>query len=199
MNIVDLITSLNLFDLLIILILAGMFILGFVQGTVRRLLGILAILFSFLLAANLREPLGNFLAANWTQFEREYSVMVGFGTVFAAASIAFTLVIQGFYKKTPLSERYLIVDEVIGGLLGVLQGVIILTAIIVILDSAFKIPTLERRNELILLRELYGAYDPSVTAQIIRGTVIPAFYGLFGLFIPEALRDIHRQYVQPVA
>ena len=199
MNIGDFILSFNLFDLLVILILAGMFILGFVQGTVRRLLGIAAILFSFLLAANLREPLGNFLGANWTQFEREYAVMVGFGTVFVAASIAFTLVIQGFYNKTPLTERYVIVDEVIGGLLGVLQGVIILTAMVIILDSAFKIPSVDQRNELILLREIFGAYDPSVTAQVIRGAVIPVFYALFGLFIPEALRDIHRQYVQPVA
>jgi membrane protein required for colicin V production len=198
-NIVDFIRSLNLFDLLIILILIGMFILGFVQGTVRRLLGIAAILFSFLLAANLRGPLGNFLASNWTQFEREYAVMVGFGTVFVASSIAFTLVIQGFYKKTPLSERYLLADEILGGILGVLQGILILTAMIIILDSAFEIPTLERRNELILLREIHGAYDPSVTAQVIRGTVIPAFYALFGLFIPEELRQIHRNFVQPVA
>ena len=87
----------------------------------------------------------------------------------------------------------------IGGLLGVLQGVIILTAMIIILDSAFEIPSVTERNELILLRGIHGAYDPSLTAQIIRGGVIPAFYALFGLFIPDALRDIHRQYVQPVA
>ena len=199
MNIVDFIRSFNLFDLLVILILAGMFILGFIQGTVRRLLGIAAILFSFLLAANLREPLGSYLAGNWTHLEREYAVMIGFGTVFVVASLAFTLVIQSFYTKTPLTERYVVVDEVIGGLLGVLQGVIILTAMVIILDSAFKVPNLTERNELILLRELYGAYDPSATAQVIRGSVIPAFYALFGLFIPDSLREIHRQYVQPVA
>jgi uncharacterized membrane protein required for colicin V production len=198
-NIVDFIRSLNLFDLLVVLFLGAMFILGFIQGTVRRLLGIAAILFSFLLAANLREPLGNFLASNWTQFEREYAVMIGFGTVFVASSIAFTLVLQGFYKKTPLSERYVLVDEVLGGVLGVLQGILILTAMIIILDSAFEIPTLTERNELIFLREIHGAYDPSVTAQVIRGAVIPAFYALFGLFIPEELRQIHRTYVQPVA
>ncbi len=199
MNIADFIRSFNLFDLLIILILAGMFILGFVQGTVRRLLGIAAILFSFLLAANLREPLGNFLASNWSQFEGEYAIMIGFGTVFVAASIAFTLVIQGFYKKTPLSERYILVDEVIGGLLGVLQGILILTFMVIILDSVFEIPQVSQRNELILLREIHGAYDPSVTAQIIRNTIIPAFYTIFGLFIPDSLREIHRIYVQPVA
>jgi membrane protein required for colicin V production len=198
-NIADFIRSFNLFDLLIILILAGMFILGFVQGTVRRLLGIGAILFSFLLAANLREPLGGFLASNWGHLEREYSMMVGFGTVFVAASVAFTLVIQGFYKKTTLSERYLLVDEIVGGLLGVLQGIIILTAMIIILDSVFEIPQVSDRNELILLREIHGAYDPSAFAGFVRNTIIPVFYTVFGLFIPESLREIHRIYVQPVA
>jgi uncharacterized membrane protein required for colicin V production len=192
LNIADFIRSFNLFDLLIILILFGMFILGFVQGTVRRLLGLGAVLFSFLVASNLREPLGNFLASNWSHLEREYAVMVGFGTIFVAASIAFTLVIQGFYKKTPLSEKYLLVDEIIGGVLGVVQGLLILGAMIIILDSAFEVPAVTRRNELILLREIHGAYDPSVTASIMRGTIIPVFYFIFGFLIPESLRNINR-------
>ncbi|HZM72027.1 MAG TPA: CvpA family protein, partial [Candidatus Polarisedimenticolia bacterium] len=50
--------SFNTFDLLIVLVLMGLFILGFIQGTVRRLLGIASIIFSFLVAAQLREPLG---------------------------------------------------------------------------------------------------------------------------------------------
>ena len=192
MNIAEFIRSFNLFDLLIILILFGMFILGFIQGTVRRLLGIASILFSFLLAANLREPLGDFLAANWTQFEPQYAVMVGFGTLFVAASVAFTLVIQGFYNKTPLWERHQWADEILGGILGVVQGVIILGIMVVILDSAFEVPGLQERNELIGLREIHDAYDPSATAAILRGSLIPAFYTVFGLFVPEALRNLNR-------
>jgi len=39
-DIVGFITSQNLFDLLFILLLFAAFVLGFVQGTIRRLLGI---------------------------------------------------------------------------------------------------------------------------------------------------------------
>ena len=81
-------------------------------------------LFSFLFAANLREPLGPFLAANWNQFPDEYAVMLGFGIVFVAATIAFTLVIQGFYHHQPLFAKYTFVDEVLGGILGVIQGAV---------------------------------------------------------------------------
>ena len=71
-------------DLLIVLYFIGFFVLGFAQGTIRRLLGILSILFSFLLAASLAEPLSEFLGDNWPQFSPEYSYMVGFLAVFVA-------------------------------------------------------------------------------------------------------------------
>src|SRR5258708_5367425 len=118
-----------------------MFVLGFVQGTIRRVLGIGSMLFSFLLAATLRDPLGNFLAANWRQFVPEYSVMVGFGTVFVAAVIAFTLIIQGFYHHQPLFEKATIVDEVIGGVLGVIQALPLIPFLFILLDTSFRITT----------------------------------------------------------
>ena len=92
-------------DFVIVLYFMGFFVLGFAQGTIRRLLGIGSILFSFLFAANLAEPLGNFLGTNWTQFPREYSYMIGFATIFIASSVAFALVVQGFYKPQPLFQR----------------------------------------------------------------------------------------------
>ena len=45
-------------DLLIVLYFIGFFVLGFAQGTIRRLLGIGSILFSWFLAANLAEAGG---------------------------------------------------------------------------------------------------------------------------------------------
>jgi cytochrome c biogenesis protein CcdA len=45
------------------------------------------------------------VAANWNQFPDEYAVMLGFATVFVAASIAFTIVIQAFYHKQDLFKK----------------------------------------------------------------------------------------------
>jgi membrane protein required for colicin V production len=191
-NIAEFLRSINLFDLLIVLLLFGMFVLGFIQGTIRRLLGIASILFSFLLAANLQGPLGDFLAQNWTQFEPQYAVMVGFGTVFVAASIAFTLVIQAYYTKLPLFEKYTFIDEILGGLLGVLQGVIILGAVIIILDSFFAVPGLPKRDtELPVLRDIYNAYTNSGTAVLFRETLIPAFFAVFGFIIPDRIKVLY--------
>jgi uncharacterized membrane protein required for colicin V production len=177
-------------DLVLVLYFMGFFVLGFAQGTIRRLLGIGSILFSWLLAVNIAEPLGTFLGNNWTQFPREYSYMVGFGTVFVAASIAFALVIQGYYKPQPLFKKARFADEIIGGLLGLVQAALILGAVLVILDSFFRIPGIPASpNELPFLRDLWVALDGSKFATVFRETLIPAFFLLTGLFIPDKIQS----------
>ena len=192
MDISEFLRSINAFDLLVLLILAALFILGFIQGTLRRLLGIGSIIFSFLLAANVRGPLGDFLAPNWSQFPGEYSQMIGFGIVFVVASLVFSLLIQAFYTKTPLFPKYTVVDELLGGLLGIVQGVLLIGAMIVILDSFFRIPGITPQGtELPFLRELFNAYDQSTTADIFRTTLIPAFMTILGPLIPSDLRSAY--------
>ena len=66
--------------------------------------------------------------------------MIGFGTVFLAAAIAFALVIQGFYKPQPLFQKARFADEILGGLLGLVQAALIFGAVLIILDSFFLIP-----------------------------------------------------------
>ena len=179
-------------DLLLALYFIGFFVLGFAQGTIRRLLGILSILFSFLLAATLAGPLADFLGANWRQFTAEYSYMVGFGTVFVASSIAFALVIQGFYKPQPLFQKARFADEVIGGILGLVQAALILGAVIIILDSFFVIPGIPPdSDELPFLREIWTALDSSKIVEVFRESLIPFFFLLTGLFIPDRLEAMY--------
>lgn len=179
-------------DLLIVLFFMGFFVLGFAQGTIRRLLGIASVLFSFLLAANLAEPLSQFLGSNWTQFPREYSYMIGFGTVYLASTVAFALVMQGFYKPQPLFARARFADEIIGGILGLIEAALIFGAVLVILDSFFRIPGIPADpQELPFLRAFWGALDGTQIAQLFRDSLIPAFFTLTGLFIPDKIHSMY--------
>jgi membrane protein required for colicin V production len=179
-------------DLLIVLYFIGFFVLGFAQGTIRRLIGIASILFSWFLAALLAEPLSNFLGANWTQFPPEYSYMIGFGTVFVASSIAFALVAQGFYKPQPLFKNARFADEILGGILGLVEAAIIYGAFLIILDSFFRIPGIPADpDELPFLREIWTAIDPTKTAELFRETLIPFFFLLTGLFIPNRIEEMY--------
>jgi uncharacterized membrane protein required for colicin V production len=188
-DLAEAVRSFNTFDLLVVLVMFALFILGFIQGTIRRLLGIASILFSFLLAAQLREPLGGYLAANWRQFPAEYAVMLGFGFVFVLGVLVFSLLIQSRYTKVPLFEKYTAVDEVLGGVLGIVQGTVLLGAGIVILDSFFQIPAIGVSNaELPFLRSIYLAYDGSGTAELFRFTLIPSFLAVTGPLVPPAVK-----------
>jgi membrane protein required for colicin V production len=179
-------------DLLIFLYFIGFFVLGFAQGTIRRLIGIGSILFSFLFAANLAEPLGQFLGDNWTQFPRQYSYMIGFGTVFTAASIAFALVVQGYYKPQQLFQKARFADEILGGVLGVLQAAIIFGAVLIILDSFFRLPGFAPDpQELPFLRDFWGGLDKSATGGFFRSTLIPDVFILIGFLVPSNLQSLY--------
>jgi uncharacterized membrane protein required for colicin V production len=187
----EFISSLTLFDLVYFLFLFGFFVLGFAQGTIRRLLGLAAVMFSFLFAANIRDPLGSFLAANWTQFPREYAYMIGFLTVFLAAWIAFTVTIQTFYTTQPLFEKYRFVDEVIGGILGVIEAGLLLVIAIVILDSFFLVPGIpESGNELHFVRDFWNVMNEAQVTAFFRETVVPLFLAVFGIFVPDDIEQL---------
>jgi uncharacterized membrane protein required for colicin V production len=189
-DIVGFIHSLNLFDLLIAFAFAVAFILGFIQGTLRRLLGLASILFSFLLAANLRDTIGTFFADNWHQFPRQYSFMIAFGLVFVVGTIVFSLIIQGLYKHQPLFAKATFVDEILGGVLGVVQAMLLLGCTIIILDSFFRLPIQASDGELILVRDLWKAIDSSGIVHIYRDVLIPGFYTILGPFIPGSINSL---------
>jgi uncharacterized membrane protein required for colicin V production len=192
MDIGAFLSGISVIDIALFLLFLAFFVLGFAQGTIRRVIGIGSILFSFLFAANLAEPLGGFLGANWTQFPREYSYMIGFGTVFLAATLAFALVAQSFYKPQPLFEKARFADEMIGGILGVIEFGLILLATVMILDSFFTLRGIAvDASELPFLRELWSALDASSIVDFFRTNLIPGFIAVFDLFIPDRLEVLY--------
>jgi uncharacterized membrane protein required for colicin V production len=180
------------FDLVIVLALIAMFIVGYAQGTVRRLLGIAAIVFSLILAAQVRQPLGQYLTHEWTSIAPAYSFMVAFGAVFVAAAVTLSIGIQLTYRPAPLFKRYPVLDEIVGGLLGVVEGFLILIVILLILDPYYTQPQVGEKvgvGEFGLLRTVHGYLDNTLTASILRHNVIPVLLGLFGFLFPQDVRD----------
>ena len=180
------------FDLVIFLALLGMFVVGYAQGVIRRLLGIAAILFSIVLGSYLRAPLGSYLANEWSTIDETYSFMVAFGAVFVASAVTLSIGIQITYRPAPLFQRYPVLDEILGGLLGVLQGFIILIATLLILDPYYNQVSVQEtvgRGEFTLLRSLHDFLDTSLTADILRHSVIPAIFAVVGFLFPQDVRD----------
>ena len=193
MNLSDFFSSLDLFDVFFLLYLFAWFVAGFVQGTVRRVVGIASMVFSFFLAAQINEAwLGGFLAQNWTQFPPEYAYMIGFLTLFVAGVVAFTLVIQGTYRKAPLWPKYPVIDEVLGGVVGILQGFLLIMFLVIILDQYFLYINLpENPNEIGILRSFWNVVNDSGTGVLLHQTVIPGFVAITAFLIPEQVRKLY--------
>lgn len=183
------------FDLVIFLALLAMFVVGYAQGVIRRLLGIGAILFSLILGAQMRQPVGQYLADEWTGIAPQYSFMVGFGAVFVAAAVTLSLAIQLTYRPAPLFTRYPVLDEIVGGILGVIEGFIILIAFLLITDPYFTNPSFARAGfgEFGLLRTIHDFLDPTLTADILRNSVIPGLLAIIGILFPQDVRDTFRR------
>jgi len=184
--------GIDTFDLLVFVGFFGAFVAGYIQGTIRRLLGMASMAFSFLLAASLKDPVGDFLAVNWTQWPRAYAEMVGFLMIFIAGVVAFTLVIQGTYRKSTLLSEHPVVDEVLGGVLGIAQAALLLLFMTIILDSSFlfrQIPAQD--NELPFLRTFWSALDASATGTFLHVTFIPGLLSVLGGFVPESIRALY--------
>lgn len=189
------------FDLVIFLALLAMFVVGYAQGVVRRLLGIAAITFALILGAQLRQPLGQYLANEWTTIAAPYSYMVAFGAVFVAAAVTLSIGIQITYRPAPLFTKYPVLDEIVGGLLGVLEGFLILVAILLITDPYYTQEAFSEHGgigEFGLLRSLHDWLDPTLIAAILRDNVIPFLLSILGVLFPLDVRETFRQAAQAV-
>ena len=192
MNLGEFLGGIGTVDLLIVLYFIGFFVLGFAQGTIRRLIGILSILFSFLFAANLNPTLGAFLADHWTQYPRPYSYMIGFGLVFTASAVALALITQSYYKPQQLFQKARFADEVLGGILGIIQAFLIFGSVLIILDTYFLLPNAPQfQAELPFLRDFWGGLDHTQFALLFRNTLIPAAFAVIGLLVPDTIKAVY--------
>lgn len=192
MDVVAFIEGLNLFDILVAFFVVGFFVVGYIQGTLRRVLGLAIALLSLLVALNLRDPLGAWLAQYWTQLPRAYVYMLAFGGSALTLYLAGSITVQTFYRKTQLFAKARVIDELVGGILGALQALLLVGALILVLDSYYALPGIPTDpHELGILRDIYNFYASSQVVDLFRASFIPLFFVLFGWIVPSDLREYY--------
>lgn len=184
--------SLNIVDVIIAVGLFGMFVIGYVQGAVRRGVGVLTMTFSFFLAGQLNQFLGAFLADNWVQYPQLYSYMIGYLILFFAGVIAFAVIVQVSYRKVELFVRFPVLDEALGGLLGVAWGMLLLMFTMTILGTYFLAAPAGDADEMRILRDLWDALYSSWFGQFLVAQVIPVFVAWTAFLLPESVTRIYQ-------
>ena len=183
---VDFLKSAPIVDIFILLGFLAALILGVMQGAIRRILGILSIVLAFLVACNLRDTFGEYLAQNWHQFDLGYNRLLAFTITFVVVAVASSIVIQGFYKRTDINAKHPIVDDIVGGLLGLLQGMLLLIMAVIILNSSILPPA--QSGDVSQLRYVQDLIvNQSHIAGTIRDVVAPPFVHILSFLLPSDL------------
>ncbi len=181
-------TNFNLADLVIVALLIAAFVIGFAGGVIRQLLELVVWLVSFLLAANLEIPFGNFLGGYWESFSRAYSQMLAFLIVYVAGLVIGNIIIFVMYKRSPMEGRLAVLDEAVGGILGVGLGILIIGGFIAILDSFYAYQQVASTAEQPIVRSIYDALHDSSLASWLRGSLVTALGATLGPLLPAELR-----------
>ena len=180
-------------DLIVLALLVCAFGVGYAHGAIRRFLGLIAMTFSFLVAAAVSDPLGEFLASYWHNMPSSYSSMVAFLVVFAALVFASAIVIHGQYRRVVLFAEHALLDEFFGGVVGVIEAVAGLTFLMIILDRGFQFDTLQARGALPEFHNLWASLTLSVTGSLLHSTTIPTFLRVAWVVLPDTVRDLYRR------
>jgi uncharacterized membrane protein required for colicin V production len=175
----------TLFDIVIGLLALGMFVVGWLQGTIRQLLGIGVLLVAFIFAGGMREPLGNFLAENWTFNDRLFNLMLAMLGVWIATSVTLIIGVQSFYRRVVLDRRAVIIDEILGGLLGAAQVVLVVAMVTIIFDSYYAtLAPGETARDSGWARSLWQLVHDSAVVHALRDGLIPAMVAVLSPLLP---------------
>ncbi len=188
MDILGAIRSSPLIDLVLLLVLCGFLFLGVLQGAIRRLLGIGSNLAAFVLAANLRDPVGDFLSHNWVQFGLDYNRLLAFVIIFLVVNVVATILIQVFYKRVDISAEHPITDDVVGGLLGLLQGFLVLLTVAIIFNS-YTLPA-ALPGDFTQVRDAQNLVQQSHIAGALKDHLAPLFVHVLGPLLPSDLVSV---------
>lgn len=180
----------NGFDVLVFFVLFAGFLAGWIQGALRRLIGVAAMLFALLVAANSRGILAGWLGGYWTSTPRTYVEMLSFGIIFVALAIVANVLIQSLYQKVPIVRRLLWIDDLAGAVLGVVEAAVVVAAFILVLDTYYRLAPPVSTEETALIRHIWGIVDASRATAFLRSDLLVSLAATVGAFLPPEIRVI---------
>jgi hypothetical protein len=95
------------------------------------------------------------------------------------------VLIQGFYKRTDISAEHPIIDDVVGGFLGLIEGVMLLIMAVIIFSS-YTLPS-PKSGDVSQLRDAQNAIHDSHIAGGLNDTVVPPFVHVLSGLLPSDL------------
>lgn len=177
-------------DLVMLLFLAGLLRAGWSSGFIRRLLGLVFLGASFVVGAYLREPAGAIVGSFLPQIPAAYAEMVGYTVASSALLLGLNLVSAPFMSRAPKHGLSRKADQTLGLILGGLEGVLILSAAIVILHTYASVQNVGGFVDTGLLHDVREAVDGSTIGQILEKSTVPIVLLLLGPLLPKDITQV---------
>ena len=164
---------------------------GWRTGLVHRLAGLLFLAISFVLAAYLRGPFGDLAHGFFPNVPADYEGLLGyafgFPIILAILHIAAYPVLKGRHINGMTHE----LDRALGALFGFFEGVLILSALVVIFDTYFaSVQSLGSTPGLNYLQSLVSSFNGSYTVQLLRTTTVPLVLAILGPLLPKDVSSV---------
>ncbi len=173
-------------DVLLLGFIGGFIAGGWRTGFLRRLAGLGFLALSFVLGAYLRGPIGALLATFIKGVPESYLEMIGYSIAFAALVVVFNVISGPVLSRVAVSGLSRRMDQTLGAILGGVEAVLILSVVIVILDTYFGPKgSLGGEPGLGFVKQFTVALDATTTAQILRETTIPFVLAILGPLLPK--------------
>ncbi len=178
----EFLSNLSPMDLFIVIVLAAGVFAGFTQGLIRYAINAIVVLAAFVLAAQLKGPLYNTLGF-WNAFTPGLREQIIFLVLFVGLVVGGWFIVRSMYRRTrlPIARQ---LDELGGAILGFLFAVLVITFLVVVMDSFFKTAPDSEVAGSGILKGFYDAMNSSALVQVFRDIVIPTIGVLTRYLVP---------------
>ncbi|MFI5261760.1 MAG: CvpA family protein [Candidatus Limnocylindrales bacterium] len=179
-------------DVILVGFIGGYIYAGFRSGFLRRLLGIVFMVISFVVSAYFRVPVGIIATTFFKGIPSDYANLVGYTIAFPVILVALHLGYRLVMGKT--QPRGLVTestDKLLGAILGGVEAVLILSAGIVILDAYFgTASSLGAEFHAGPLKDLTQQVNASETVKLLRATTVPFVLAILGPLLPKDINTL---------
>ena len=146
---------------------------------------------SFVLAAYLRPIAGGLIEGFFPKVPDQYAEMVGYSITFSVLVIVFNLFSRAILSRVAVQGLARRTDQLLGVALGIAEGVLLLSAVNVILHT-YTDPAneLSAFADLGVLDALRDAIEGSTIGQLLEDTTVPLVLAVLGPFLPTDIRSV---------
>jgi uncharacterized membrane protein required for colicin V production len=180
-------------DVLLVGFVAALTFGGWRTGLIHRLAGLAFTAIAFVAGAYVRGPFGSLIAGFFPSVPPAYAELLGYAFGFPIILAIIHIAAYPFIKDHHLSGVAREIDKGLGAAFGFIEGVLILSVLVVIFDTYFatSFPNYSGSAPgLGAVTSLVSAFNSSYTVQLLRDSTVPLVLALLGPLLPKDISSL---------